>query len=90
MADTKKLTAEDVQAAKRVLAEAERQEQEKAAAERAEAMKPKKFKPGLWIRTKDCYHNDRLYKEGDVVEFKKLADAPATADGYVAHFQPEA
>ena len=89
MADTKKYTEDDVQKAKALIAEAEKQEQERAAKERAEAMKPKKFKPGRWVCVKECYHQDRFWAVGDVADWKKQSEAPIT-DGYVAHFQPEA
>ena len=89
MAIEKKLTADDIENARAILA---RVEQEQAEAERKaleEAMAPKKFKAGKWVCVEDCYHSGRLFKDGDVVEWKKAGEAPVV-DGYVRHFQPEA
>lgn len=89
MATEKKITQDDIDKARAVIAEAE---QEQAAAKKKaleEAMAPKKFKAGNWVCVEDCYHNGTLYKVGTVVTFKKTEDAPV-ANGFVRHFQPEA
>lgn len=89
MAIEKKLTSDDIENARAILArvEAEQAEAERKALE--EAIAPKKFKAGRWVCVEDCFHGGRLYREGDTVEWKKASEAPVS-DGFVRHFQPEA
>lgn len=85
----KKYTEDDIIKATELLNKvaAERAEAERKALEEARA--PKKFKPGRWICTEDCYHNGTFYKAGDSADWKKISEAPMSGV-YVKHFQPEA
>ena len=89
MAIEKKITEDDIIRAKEILAQVEAKQAEDERKAMEEAMAPKKFKPGKWICTEDCYHNGTMYKAGDVAVWKKQGEAPVVG-GFVRHFQPEA
>lgn len=82
------ITEEEYKKAIETVKEYEKQEAEALAKARAEMLKPKKFKPGEWVCTRDCYHNGRLYSAGETVEFTKPSDAPVDEKGLVNNFAP--
>lgn len=82
------ISEEEYKKAIETVKEYEKQVAEALAKERAELLKPKKFKPGEWVCTTDCYHNGRLYSAGEVVKFKKQSDAPVDDEGFVNNFVP--
>lgn len=90
MAETKKYTEAELEKAREILAAAEREQAEARMKEELEAIKPKRFKAGVWVCVQDCFHGGRLYKAGDKVSWQKAKEAPVDAGGYVLNFQPEA
>ena len=82
-------TEAELAKAREVILAYEAAQAEKAKKEAEEAAAPKKFKPGKWICTRECWHGGRIWRPGDIAEWKKSQEAPVVG-GFVKHFQPEA